>query len=193
MPKSLEDFLWSTSSPLNKIGLIESKKECNDIIWTSYTTPSLLKLHIDASIKATSQQLEYFSVCEGNAPFQKGTAVFEEFEKRFPRLTPQYLRSRQATNQIEIVNEFNYFLKYFVPFLLILCFILFFSEKIWSNERLRFFLIFIFLGIFLNAWLCSTLVYATNRYGTKMIWLIHLSFLLILVILFNKKHEFKDN
>lgn len=184
MPTSLEDFLWSPNSPLHKIGLIESKKECNDIIWTSYTTPSLLKLHIEESIKATKTQFQYYSVGEGNAPFKHGSIVYDELEKWCPSQTPQYVRSRQANDQLEVVNRFNYFLKYFVIALLISCFGLFFSKNLWSdgNKKLRFFLISIFFGILLNAWLCSTLVYASNRYGTKMIWLIHLSFFLILLI-----------
>ncbi len=192
MPTSLEDFLWLPNSPLHKIGLIASKEECNDIIWTSYTTPSLLKWHIEESIKATKQQLKYYSVCEGNAPFQKGSIAYDELEKWCPSLTPQYLNSRQANNQLETaVNQFNYFLKYFVFALLLACFGLFFNKILWLNEQkqLRFFIITLFGALFLNVWLCSTLVYASNRYGTKMIWLIHLSFLIILRVLFNDKSK----
>lgn len=191
MPTSLEDFLWSPNSPLNKIGLIESKKECNDIIWTSYTEPSLLKLHIEESIKATKRQLELYSVGEGNAPFKKGTIAYDELERWCPSQTPQYLRSRQANDQLEVVNRFNYFLKYCVIALLIVCFALFFNKTIWakSHKQLRFFLISLFVGLFLNVWLCSTLVYASNRYGTKMIWLIHLSFFILVMTLFNKNKK----
>ena len=196
MPVSLEDFVWNDNSPLNKIGLEASKKEFNDIIWTSYTTPSLLKLQIKESIQATGTQLQYFSVCEGNAPFAKGSVAFDELERRCPAQTPQYLDSRQAQNQLLIpVNAFNYFLKYFVYALLFGCLGLFFNKKLWSNPnvKLRFFLLTLFLGMFLNAWLCATLVYPTNRYGTKMIWLIHLAFALILMTLSYEKPNKLEN
>ena len=194
MPTSLEDFLWSPNSPLNKMGLKESREELNDIIWTSYTTPDFLKLHIDASIKATKKQFGLYSVGEGNAPFQKGSIAFDEMAKASPSATPQYLRSRQANGQLEVVNHFNYFLKYFVIFLFISCFVLFFNKTLWSKtyEKLRFLLVFVLVGLFLNAWLSSTLIYATNRYGTKMIWLIHLSFFLILMISYDNKYKHKQ-
>ena len=191
MPTSLEDFLWSANSPLNKMGLIESKKEFNDIIWTSYTTPDLLKLHIEESIKATQKQLVYYSVGEGNAPFKKGDNAFDALEKTCPASTPQYLRSREAKDELEVINKFNYFLKYFVVLLFWGCFIMLINKVLWSKAyvRLRFFLSFILIGIFLNAWLSATLIYASNRYGTKMIWLIHLSFFLILLTVYHKKND----
>ncbi len=191
MPTSLEDFLWSANSPLNKIGLIESKKEFNDIIWTSYTTPDLLKLHIEESIKATKKQLVYYSVGEGNAPFKKGDNAFDALEKTCPNLTPQYLQSREAKDQLAVFNEFNYFLKYFVALLFLGCFILLINKALWAKAymQLRFFLSFILVGMLLNAWLSATLIYASNRYGTKMIWLIHLSFFLILMTVYDKKNR----
>ena len=140
--------------------------------------------------------MQYFSVCEGNAPFVKGSVAFDELEKRCPAQTPQYLDSRQAQNQLLIpVNAFNYFLKYFVYALLFGCLGLFFNKKLWSNPnvKLRFFLLTLFLGMFLNAWLCATLVYPTNRYGTKMIWLIHLAFALILMTLSYEKPNKLEN
>ena len=72
---------------------------------------------------------------------------------------------------------------------------MFFNKKLWSNPnaKLRFFLLTLFLGMFLNAWLCATLVYPTNRYGTKMIWLIHLAFALILMTLSYEKPNKLEN
>lgn len=192
MPTSLEGFLWSINSPLHKIGLIKSKKEFNDIIWTSYTTPSLLKLHIEESIIATKNQFIYYSVCEGNAPFKKGSIVYDEIEKVCPSAIPKFLQSRQANDAIEKdVNRFNYFLKYFVIVLFISCFALLFNKALWSeaHKKLRFFLSFVLIGLFLNAWLNATLVYASNRFGTKMIWLIHVSFFLIFMTLYDQKNR----
>ena len=193
MPTSLEDFLWSPSSPLSKMGLIESKEELNDIIWTSYTTPNLLTFHIEASIEATKKQIGLYSVGEGNAPFQKGSNAFDALEKACPLATPQYMRSRQANGQLEDVNRFNYFLKYCVILLSIGSFALLFRKTIWSNayKKLRFFLAFVLIGLLLNVWLSSTLVYSTNRYGTKMIWLIHLCFFLILMTFYDKNNRHK--
>ena len=195
MPTSLEDFLWSTNSPLHKIGLIESKKELNDIIWTSYTTPDLLKLHVEESIKATKKQFGLYSVCEGNAPFKRGSIVYDEIEKVCPSAIPLFLHSRQANDQIETVtNLFNYFLKYFVIFLFVGCFILLINKALWTtvHKKLRFFLSFILIGLLLNAWLNATLVYASNRYGTKMIWLIHFAFFLILMAIYDNKNKNTD-
>jgi hypothetical protein len=88
-------------------------------------------------------------------------------------------------------NEFNFYLKYLVIALFVGCFILLINKTLWSDvhKKLRFFLSFIFIGLLLNAWLCSTLVYASNRYGTKMIWLIHFAFCLILMTIYDKKNR----
>jgi hypothetical protein len=195
MPTSLEGFLWSANSPLHKIGLLESKKEFNDIIWTSYTTPDLLKLHIEESIKATKKQFGLYSVCEGNAPFKQGSIVYDEIQKVCPSAIPSFEGSRQAKNEIEAVtNTFNFYLNYIVVFLFFGSFILLINKTLWSvmHRKLRFFLTFILIGLLLNAWLNATLVYASNRYGTKMIWLIHLAFFLILMTFYDKKNRNTD-
>ncbi|MBL7816904.1 MAG: hypothetical protein JNL70_17915 [Saprospiraceae bacterium] len=195
MPHSLEDFLWSANSPLHKIGLVESKKELNDIFWTSLTTPDLLKLHFDASLKATAAQLGYFGVGEGNAPFLKGSNAFDALEKECPNATPQYLNSRQAHDQLVVFfNSFTHFQKKCVILLLIGCFILLLYKPFWSksNQKMRFFLLFIFLGLWLNIWLNATLVYPTNRYGAKMIWLVHLAFFMLLLFFYDKKRTYKE-
>ena len=151
----------------------------------------MLKLHIEESIKATKKQFGLYNVCEGNAPFKKGDNAFDALEKTCPASTPQYLRSREANDELEVVNEFNYFLKYFVALLFLGCFILLINKALWAKAymQLRFFLSFILVGMLLNAWLSATLIYASNRYGTKMIWLIHFSFFLILMTVYDKKNR----
>jgi hypothetical protein len=155
------------------------KKEFNEIIHETFTTPKYILLHIIASINATTEQLLLFKIGDGNGVFLQNTKLYERVSLLFPNDLNSYQNSKQNQSKL----QFTFFLNpLYIIIIVISIFFLFLgiiSSKIMENKKAAFTIIMIITSIILNAWDCGTFANAIDRLGCKMIWLIPLLSLLV--------------
>jgi hypothetical protein len=180
LPEKGWQFVWEPSSPVYKMGGWQvCKKEFNEIIHETFTTPKYILLHIIASINATTEQLLLFKIGDGNGVFLQNTKLYERVSLLFPNDLNSYQNSKQNQSKL----QFTFFLNpLYIIIIVISIFFLFLgiiSSKIMENKKAAFTIIMIITSIILNAWDCGTFANAIDRLGCKMIWLIPLLSLLV--------------
>lgn len=194
LPNNFNDFVWKKESPLYRIGWKESKKEFNQIITATLTTPKYIVLHIKQSLKMSFRQLLHFGIGDGNGVFLNGTLLYERIAKYFPEEVNLYSHSRQSRSELNVVAPFNFFFLFIIGFSSIGLFILLFLQKSNIKSQLNF-LSFSFISlILLSAWGCGTFSMVADRFGAKNIWLIPFLFILVGLNTFggNKASIIKD-
>jgi hypothetical protein len=174
LPKTLNAFVWDTNGAFYKSGgwSSENRKEFNDIIFATYTKPKYIKLHIEASLFATLQQLVSFNIGDGNGKFSTGTLLFERIEKYAPGDIDRYSSSRQNKSEFLTISNWNKL--YNIIILLsgvgLLLLLIIKRRKLQGQFNA---MVFIFItAIVLNAWDTGTFSCVADRFGCKMMWLI---------------------
>lgn len=171
LPDKGWQFLWNESSPFYKMGgFSETKKEFNEIIYGTLTSPKYISMHIKESLKATGDQLIKFKVGNGNGPFLNKTQLYQRISLYFPNEIESYKSSRQNTLQFNFVVVYNYIL----GLTMLLSFVVFLFAFFKSDSSTKAMMFIILLGIIYNAWVCGTFANAIDRLGTKVMWLIPL-------------------
>jgi hypothetical protein len=174
LPKTLNAFVWDTNSAFYKTGgwSAQNRKEFNDIIFSTFTEPKYIVLHIAALAKATLQQLVHFQIGDGNGKFLTGTLLFERIGKFVHRDIGWYSSSRQNQTGFVEINTWNKVYD-FIILISALCLLLILILKRQILTRNFKSVIFVFLiGIVLNAWDTATFSCVAERFGCKMMWLI---------------------
>lgn len=175
LPEKAWVFLWEEDSPFYKMGgWGETKTEFNEIIYNTLTTPKYIGLHIQASFKATLNQLTLFAIGDGNGPFLQGTLLHERVGTYVPGELGCYESSLQSKNKLSFLGWYNQLLLG-VIILSIIGFIFLLVRYKRLDKRVLAVMLIILLSILVNAWSCGTLANAIDRLGTKVIWLIPLS------------------
>jgi hypothetical protein len=163
-------FLWDEASPFYQLGgWKNTKEEFNTIIYHTLTEPKYIGLHIQASLRATFNQLCRFRVGDGNGMFLEKTLLYQRIQAYIGHEIPIYSNSRQNKQTLFYINYCNWWL-YSIVLLSIVVFL--FRWKIISNNpNLYFVTLLLLIAILLNAWSCGTFANAINRLGSKVIWL----------------------
>ena len=185
IPASTTEFLWNPESPLYSEfeSWKESKDEFEDIILSTLLNPKYLFRHIKEAIKNTGNQLITFDVGDGNGSFFGNTEVQKSINKYFPNDINQFKSSFQSkskltTDSLSVLN-WIYRVVLSVSIILLLYMILFYERDI--SLMMRSVVLFILYVILINAFVNSSLVMSTDRFGAKLIWMIPFSLILLIL------------
>ncbi|MEO6902184.1 MAG: hypothetical protein ABI315_03440 [Bacteroidia bacterium] len=174
LPDKAWKFLWNEDSPFYKMGGWKgTKKEFNEIIYKTLTTPKYLILHIKESIKATVDQLSKFEIGDGNGSFLEGTLLHKRINTYFPHEILSYESSRQSKRNLTFISWYNQVLL-FVVLASIVVLLLVLVKFYRCDKKLLSMILIVILGVVINSWACGTLANAIDRLGSKIIWLIPL-------------------
>lgn len=179
LPQKGWQFVWNENSPLYKIGWRESKPEFEEIIRETFTTPKYMVLHVQASLKATAEQLQLFGIGDGNGVFTEGTGLYTIMQEYLPKQTTAFKQSKQNQNQLGFIAIMNQVYASIVLLSLLLLVYVGYTFYGRFEPRMRFVVILLLLGIFINAWDCGTFANSIDRLGLKMIWLLPFGTLLL--------------
>lgn len=175
------DFVWDPASPLYKTGGWEAnREEYGQMEREILSTPKYFILYCAKSVEYTFRQ--FFSFQSGDAP-PAGTdsSPHVAIEKHFKKEVRQFDLSLQNLGRLNFDDLNNrQFMLVFVSGLLLLFF--FFHPHISStiSPGLRWFALFILLGMLLNSCLCGTFATVVPRYQSRLIWLLPLLLMLVL-------------
>lgn len=174
LPDKAWKFLWKDDSPFYKMGSWKgTKREFNEIISNTLTTPKYLELHVKESVKATGDQLMKFGIGDGNGDFLEGTMLYERVGKYFPHELDPYASSLQNTKNLTFLNWYNRLL-YFIVLLSIVGLFVVLTQVARLDKKVLSIILVVILAVAINAWACGTFANAIDRLGSKMIWLIPL-------------------
>lgn len=191
LPPKGYDFLWNPESPFYKIGGWEdTKEEFDEIIFTTLTSPKYIAIHIQASLKATLEQLLQFGIGDGNGVFLKHTLLYERIGTYFgSNQQQQYAQSLQNKNKLSFLASYNYFLQFIIGLSFLATLFILMNYKKYDPTIISFFVLLI-LALLLNAWSCGTFANALDRLGAKVIWLLPFG---VLLSIFSRKNEATSN
>jgi hypothetical protein len=131
-------------------------------------------MHIQASLKATAEQLSLFSIGDGNGVFLTGTLLHQRVGKYFQHELNGYEHARQNTKTLNLINVLNsVFFGVIISSTIALILVLTLGKS-WNDLRLRLLILVVIAGVVLNAWDCGTFANAIDRLGCKVMWLIPL-------------------
>jgi hypothetical protein len=186
IPANSTDFLWDRKSPLyaKYERWSDANKEFGEIIRFTLLKPKYLLMHIRESAKNTFLQLSAFGAGDGTGPFVGETLLFERIKKYFESESVQYSNSKQnqgllSADKLGFLNAFN---KLIIFLSIISLLLIFFLRKLRMqiSSGKKFTTIILFIAIFLNSLINSSLVIVTDRFGAKLIWMI--PFMLLILI-----------
>jgi hypothetical protein len=187
-------FLWEENSPLYKIdGWNKGRDELCELRDISFSNTNYFMLHVEASAKATSRQLGLFKIADGTGQFTESSNVFKEVTCWFKFSKDSYLQSEQYHGNINGMLNTNSYLDlamYLYIILYVLAMIVYW-KKLSLNLQLT--LLICALAVILNAFVSGTFANSIDRLGCKMMWLIPLSFFMILLEVYQQKKSIQVN
>lgn len=184
------DLLWDSKSPLNRTGSwLDVVDECHEINKDILTTPKYVKLF---SIKIVPHTLEqFFKFNSGGVSPSDCEPASYLINSRFKHENREFYSSKQINGKLNF-NTLNTFQNIFI-FISFILFFIFYSNKrlMESNDKLKFSIIFILFALLANAFICSTFSTVTDRYQSRVVWLIPLFSLIIIFKLIEYRKNIK--
>jgi hypothetical protein len=179
--KTIWDFLWDyRNSPLYKYGngwtSPQVKEEYNAIFKDLFTTPKYCHLFIVKSIESTAKQFFHFGT--GDVPVQgEGTAPYFAIAGHYPLSLKEYMAARQRLNtlnfgKIAVIQNILFGISLF----LCIGFLLFPRLA----GKFKWIILFILLGLVINAFVCGSFAIVVERFQTRVIWLLPLPLILLM-------------
>jgi hypothetical protein len=180
LPRSADDFLWDSNSPVHKEGgWAAVKPEYDEIVEGALSDPEYIWMYVKGSVTFTLRQLTVFETGPGNIPFQKGTYVYDGLAQYVPGDLEAFRSSRQYNNTLlpalELPNKVFSWLMLISA--LSLAVVLARGAKD-ADSGVQLFGFICICGILLNAWDCATFATINGRYGCRMMWMIPFCLLL---------------
>jgi hypothetical protein len=197
LPNAAWQFLWIDDSPLfDKECLqnggwgncwIQKDKEYAPIINDIITTPKYLWLCMKSCFFETFHQLISFKIGY-LVPQMDDGGVIGAITQHYKKEIKSYRSAKQAKETL----YFNTISKIqtFVIGLSVLILILFIGlkkQRVSLSKNMKIFCLVSILGLFLNAFTCTTFSSLVDRYEGRVIWVLPL---LVLLILFNKNQDY---
>lgn len=182
LPDYAWEFIWEDSSPLYKMGGWKAtKEEYTTIIRRTFLSPKYFLLHLKASIKASATQLIRFEGLDYLGVAPNASVLQSRVEGYVPADIHRFNSSRQNLGTLGSFKWLNHIQLILVVLSLITTILLFILKPcIRINKVLMLMLIFLLLGILVNAWVCGTFANPINRLGNRMIWLLPVSTVLMI-------------
>lgn len=181
LPDFAWEFLWEDSSPLYKMGgWKETKEEYTSIIRQTFLSPKYFLLHLKTSLKATAVQLISFEGLDYRSVAPNASVLESRVENYVPLDIQAYRNSRQNSGSLTGLKWLNFIQLLLTIFSLILTVFLFLIYPVLRKNRILVLLVvFLLLGVLVNAWVCGTFANPINRLGNRMIWLLPVASLLV--------------
>lgn len=163
------NFLWDEKSPIHKTGGWEgSKKEYSKIVRDIITTPKYLLPIIYKSVMLTLKQFFNYETGFSGIPMdfnKNAVALYYPHEY----MAMHFSRQNKGTlnfHLLNIIQNIVVFICYFIYTIVLI------YKKL--NNKYRFFMLYIILFLFINAWICGTFSMVSFRYQSRLIWLLPL-------------------
>lgn len=179
------DFIWDyANSPLYKTGgWLANTEEYSNLIRDVLTTPKFLVKFLTRSVEASFKQFFLFDV--GNTPkLVQDSSPFYAMRTHYPTLVKEYLSAKQNNGLLDY-SSINNFQKYLVALSMLGMVVLILSGSV-SMER-KLFIIYIVICLLINAAVCGSLSGVSDRYQSRIIWLIPLPLFLVLATRINDR------
>lgn len=193
LPLTFNDFVWKENSPLYKLGgWKETKREFNELIYSTLTHPKYIGLYIKESCKATSLQLVHFGVGDGNGSFLEGTLLYERISRYFTHDLTKYTTSKQSQSRLDCITFLNSTYSVIIALSLLALLLLFLIFKNSFSKKTKMVTILFLLAIILTAWDCGTFSMVADRFGCKTIWLIPFISILSFSKIWQDRRRIKD-
>jgi hypothetical protein len=172
IPTSAVGFLWNESSPFYKTGgWIDSKEEYNKLINAIFSDPRYWKFLFFDFTKQTFKQ--FFTFSPGTIiSHRENTPPFWEIEGKMKHELNEYRNSTQFVQgyDISFLERRQLFLFYFSLIIIIVCVFTtyFYSANTFGVKGI----VFLFLMLFINAFVCGALANVVDRLQGRVVWII---------------------
>lgn len=182
LPATSDEFIWTDSSPLYKIGSWQgTKTEFNTIGNDVLTTPAYLGIYLAATARQAGQQAVTYGIGVGNDPFGAGTNVQLRIAEYFPKEAGRFAAARQ--NTAHLLPAFVLPNKLFTVVLLMSLAVMVVALLRWrhTSGTLKILMAVCLIGVMFNILDCAAFTVVNGRYGCKTLWLVPLCAVLYLL------------
>lgn len=178
------NFIWDyKNSPFRTLGgWEENEEEYKTIIYESLSQGRYFKMFIGGAIENTFKQFFSFHLDDFD-PEKKGSAPYGAIEKHYQTQIHEYEMAYQTRNKLEnIIRDYNSYQHLTIYASLLFIVLLFFATKLWKSLalELRWFIVFIFLAMWANAFVCSSLSAVVTRYQYRVTWILPMLVVLVM-------------
>lgn len=194
LPGRSFEFVWNEKAAMGEYkNWQEASDEFGRIIQGSLMEGRFRKLHAQASLSATIQQLNMYAIGDGWGQFNNGTSVHEIITRHIAFDLPIMEQSRQQANATGLINVFQELLDLVVKISLVALIPLFLILVKRGEKPSVIMIIACLSAIGMNAWICGTFSGAIDRLGCRMIWLIPFLVIMATVVILRNKVVPKKN
>jgi hypothetical protein len=163
------NFLWSENSPIKKTGGWDANMdEYSAIISDIVTNPRYLRMIVYKSAIYTFKQFFNYDIVDIGKPSERINKAVEYF---YIHEYKQHKASRESKDRL-LVGFINFTQQIIVCICLCLYLYLLIYQR--SSPEVRSIILFMFIALLVNAWVCSTFSGVFPRYQTRIIWLLPL-------------------
>lgn len=179
------NFIWESDGPFRKLGgWGENTEEYQAIIKDALRRPKYFKMATVGAAEYTLKQFFSFHIDDFHAQGQESPTSYA-IQYFNPAQVHRYHLSNQNRNKLNLqaLDNRQHLVVYSSLFLVLLCFL---SPTLWSSipSHLRRLVLFLFLSLWVNAFVCGSLSTVVTRYQFRIMWLLPM---LAFFILLNPK------
>lgn len=179
------DFLWDPASPLQKTGGWEgSEVYYKKVLFDILSNPKYLIKFGSRSLENILVQFFSFDVNRYDiGPVSKEHPAMVNIRGRFPELKLTSELSIQHLGRLDFtIISWVENIVFFISFAFSIWFLMTESSRLMDQyQHYRWLFIFLYIGLFANAWVCETFSTVANRFQSRISWLIPATVALIIV------------
>lgn len=195
IPNSACGFLWSSNSPLNQIGVdrVQINEAYGPVLKDLFSQPYYRNWFIEESIQSTIEQLKFHKVGSGMVSYKDSTnGCYFMIKKYYENEFNQFYHAKQQQLALGLEDNYHKYISQWVFYFSILVIVvgLFFNRV---RNHLSPLILFILTGVFMNAFITSSLANTYDRLQVRVVWLLTLMALIILYEFIRGKIENRSN
>jgi hypothetical protein len=174
------NFIWDANGAFQKMGgWGKNSAEFKAILKDAISKPKYFKMAVFNSIEYTFKQFFSFDVDDFH-PEKKGSPTYAAIEFHYSSHIHKYQMAYQTRGKLtfDFLNQYQTMVVYLSFFL---TFLLFLSPSLWQSipESLRWLLLFLFVSLWVNAFVCGSLSAVVTRYQNRVVWLMPMAVWLV--------------
>lgn len=193
LPRTANDFIWSSNSPFNRMGGWEqTRNEYNVIIKDIMTSPRYLKTYFWESIKGTFNQLLNTRIGDGIVSYNEESGPYKLIKEYMQNneIKREFISSEQYWERL----DFDLINKIFFILLGLSATIIVFSIYLHKLDILKSTQIYIICtGILANAMISANLSNVVHRYQARISWMLVFISLVIVINYYIENRKSKNN
>ena len=180
----LEDGEVRSANQLEDGSWEANVEEYKTIISDALTRPKYFKMFLSNAIEYTIKQFFTFDLDDFH-PEKKGSAPYGAIKQHYPHEIHTYGMAYQTRNKLFQLKTINHYQRNLVFASLFFLFAFFLSKSAWQqlDAPLRWLIVFLFLGLIANSFVCASLSAVVTRYQFRVAWILPM---LAILILFQK-------